>query len=71
MGPPRWWKGITGLAAVVHRADPEDKADLYAKMGLYLEYHPETRIVEARIKPRLHDVCESKVSEGGLEPPCP
>jgi hypothetical protein len=33
-------------------------------MGLRLTYHPNKRVVEARIKPVPHHMCQSKVSEG-------
>lgn len=62
---------LGGLSVVVSTADPHDKADLYTKMGLRLTYHPDIRKVEARIKPDLRHMCQSKVSEGGLEPPYP
>ncbi len=64
-------EGLADLSGVVAVADPQDKAELYAGMGLRLTYRPEKREVEARIKPDLHSMCQRLVSEGGLEPPCP
>jgi hypothetical protein len=55
------------LARVVHDAEPADKAETYAQLGLTLTYQPERRLVEAIIKPRLN-VRKGFVSEGGLEP---
>jgi site-specific DNA recombinase len=58
------------LARVVHDAQPADKADTYAQLGLTLTYRPERRLVEAIIKPRLN-MRKGFVSEAGLEPAHP
>jgi site-specific DNA recombinase len=58
------------LARVVQEADPADRADLYAKLGLTMTYQPGERLVQATIKPGLN-MRKGFVSEGGLEPPCP
>jgi hypothetical protein len=42
------------LARVVQDADPEDKADIYAKFRLTLIYQPEEKLVQATIKPGLN-----------------
>lgn len=42
------------LARVVHDADPADKAETYAQLGLTLTYQPERRLVEAVTKPNLN-----------------
>jgi hypothetical protein len=55
------------LVQVIRDADPADKADLYAQLGLTLTYRPQKRLVEASVTPSLH-VCKGFVSEGGLEP---
>ena len=58
------------LARIVQSADPQDKADIYAKLRLTLTYEPQERLVKAIIKPGL-DMPKGFVSEGGLEPPRP
>ena len=58
------------LARVVREADPADRADIYAKLGLTLTYQPGERLLEATIKPGL-TMRKGFVSEGGLEPPQP
>ncbi len=55
------------LVQVIRDADPADKADLYAQLGLTLTYRPQKRLVEATVTPSLH-MCKGFVSEGGLEP---
>jgi hypothetical protein len=55
------------LARVVREADPADRADIYAKLGLTLTYQPGERLVEATIKPGL-SMRRGFVSEGELEP---
>jgi site-specific DNA recombinase len=55
---------------VLAQADPNDKAQVYAEIGLRLTYYPEKQLVEAQLQLDLH-MCERCVSEGGLEPPCP
>jgi hypothetical protein len=57
---------IGELARVIQAADPEDKAEIYAKVKLTLTYEPEERLVNATIKPGLN-VRKGFVSEGGLE----
>jgi hypothetical protein len=39
------------LADAVVRARPDDKADLYTKLGLTMTYYPEKKLVEARVAP--------------------
>ncbi|MFD0884120.1 recombinase family protein, partial [Streptosporangium algeriense] len=55
------------LVQVMQEADPVDKAEIYAQIGLRLTYRPQKRLVEAQIVPSPH-VCKRFVSEGGLEP---
>jgi hypothetical protein len=55
------------LVRVIHDADPADKADLYAQLGLTLTYRPQKRLVEASVTPSLH-MCKGFVSEGDLNP---
>jgi hypothetical protein len=38
------------LARVVQAADPQDKADIYAKLRLTLTYQPEEKMVQAIVK---------------------
>lgn len=39
------------LANAVVRAHPDDKADLYAKLGLTMTYYPQKQLVEAKVVP--------------------
>ncbi|WP_143020404.1 zinc ribbon domain-containing protein [Sinosporangium album] len=39
------------LVEMINAADGQDKADLYAQLGLTLTYYPEKQYVEARIEP--------------------
>ena len=41
------------LVQVIRDADPADKADLYAQLGLILTYRPQKRLVEASVTPSL------------------
>ena len=50
---------------VLRDADPADKADIYAQLGLTLIYQPEERLVQATIKPGLN-MHNGFVSEGRL-----
>jgi hypothetical protein len=54
------------LVHVIRDADPADKADLYAQLGLTLTYRPQKRLVEAMVTPG-HHMCKGFVSEGALE----
>ena len=58
------------LVQVVRNADPADKADIYTQLGMALTYRPESRLVEATVRPPAH-MCKEFVSEAGLEPACP
>jgi site-specific DNA recombinase len=58
------------LVQVVRNADPADKADIYTQLGMTLTYRPESRLVEAVVRPPAH-MCKGFVSEAGLEPACP
>jgi hypothetical protein len=42
------------LVRVVQQADPQDKADIYAKLRLTLTYQPEEKEVQATVKPALN-----------------
>jgi site-specific DNA recombinase len=61
---------LGGLVQVLFEAESNDKAEIYAQLGLRLTYRPQEQLVEAQLQPNLH-MCERYVSEGGLEPPCP
>ncbi|TDC86932.1 hypothetical protein [Actinomadura sp. 7K507] len=39
------------LAHAVVNAHPDDKADLYAKLGLKMMYYPQKKLVEAKVVP--------------------
>jgi hypothetical protein len=41
-------EGLGGMLALLHRADPHDKAEIYSRLGLQLTYRPgpETLIAE-------------------------
>ena len=60
---------LADIARVLTGADPNDKSEIFRQLGLKLTYRPGRRIVEAKIEPAPHGF--SRVSEGGLEPPCP
>ena len=55
------------LVQIIRDADPADKADLYAQLGLTMTYRPQKRLVEATVTPSLH-MCKGFVSEAGFEP---
>ncbi len=69
------------LAGVMHtvgdavrllgKAEPIKKAQLYAKLGVRLTYHPSKQKVLVSSTSDQDSMGESNVSEGGLEPPCP
>jgi site-specific DNA recombinase len=42
------------IARVLADADPDDKADIFRKLGLRLTYHPGRRLVEAQTETDLH-----------------
>uniref|UniRef100_UPI003753E643 hypothetical protein n=1 Tax=Actinomadura sp. SCN-SB TaxID=3373092 RepID=UPI003753E643 len=54
---------LADLARVVVDADPGDKAELYKELGLKMTYHPQKRLVEARVIPDPH-MYKWFVSEG-------
>lgn len=43
---------LAGITAVLAEADPADKADLYAQLGLHLTYQPAEQQVIAEAKPQ-------------------
>jgi hypothetical protein len=43
---------LADIAAVLHDANPHDKAEVFRQLGLKLTYHPGRKIVEARVEPR-------------------
>ncbi len=56
------------LTTALRRADPNDKHEVYRRLGLKLTYNEKTRVVLAEASP---PVCITVVSGGGLEPPRP
>ncbi|MEU5864613.1 hypothetical protein ABZ815_25835 [Nonomuraea sp. NPDC047529] len=42
---------VGDLVRLVSEADPDDKAELYVRLGLKLMYYPEKQYVEARNEP--------------------
>ena len=60
---------LRDLMGVLAAADPADKAQIYSQLGLALTYHPGSQMVRAEATAAAH--VRKKVSEGGLEPPCP
>jgi hypothetical protein len=44
-------KGLGEIASVLRTADPKDKADIYAKLGVRITYRRDTRIVIAESNP--------------------
>ncbi|WP_322749687.1 MULTISPECIES: recombinase family protein [unclassified Frankia] len=55
--------GLGGLLAILHEADPADKAEVYRELGLKLTYDHETETIMAEASPRS-SVCVVSVSEG-------
>ncbi|GAA2265418.1 hypothetical protein GCM10010402_21420 [Actinomadura luteofluorescens] len=51
------------LAGAVVRADPDDKAELYTKLGLTMTCYPEKKHVEARVT--LASTCSKVGVRGG------
>lgn len=60
-------EALGGFLAILRKADPADKAEIYRQLGLRLSYNHETQVVSAEASPRsLVDLVA--VSEEGLEP---
>ncbi|WP_155884594.1 hypothetical protein [Actinomadura flavalba] len=58
------------LARAVVRAHPNDKADLYRELGLTMTYHPDKKLVEAKVNPA--STCTDGVCpRGDLNPHAP
>jgi hypothetical protein len=55
------------LVRVIQEADPADKAQMYAQLGLTLTYQPGRRLVEATIQPGLN-MRKGFVSEARVAP---
>ncbi len=55
------------LVQVIRDADPADKPDLYALLGVTVIYRPQKRLVEASVTPSLH-MCKGFVSEDRHDP---
>ncbi len=62
-------ESLGDMAQVLAEADPKDKAEVYAGLGITVTCHPDQRKVVAEARP-LAGVLPC-VSEGGLEPPRP
>ncbi|MEU9025242.1 zinc ribbon domain-containing protein [Actinomadura sp. NPDC048394] len=58
------------LADAVVRARPDDKADLYTKLGLTMTYYPEKKLVEARVAP-ASTCADGLCPRGDLNPHAP
>ncbi len=54
------------IAAVLHDADPDDKAEVFRQLGLRLTYHPGRQLVEAEVEIPQH--WQSDSVRGGLGP---
>ncbi|GAA4905049.1 recombinase family protein [Streptomonospora salina] len=59
------------IVRVLEGADSDDKAELYKQLGLRATYNPGEETVQAEVVLSPDLIGDSKVSEGGLEPPCP
>ena len=59
---------LSDLVRIIRDADPADKAELYAQLGLTMTYRPQKRLVEATVTPSPTCAKDLFVSEGGLEP---
>ena len=58
------------LAHAVVRACPDDKADLYVKLGLRMTYYPQKQLVEARVTP-ASTCAKGLCPRGDLNPHAP
>ena len=45
---------LTDVIQVLSTANADDKSEIFRQLGLKLTYHPERRIVEAKIEPTPH-----------------
>ena len=57
-------KALSGIASILHTADPADKAEVYQQLGLKLTYKPGLRIIEAEANP--NGSCTSLCPRGYL-----
>lgn len=57
---------IKDLAAAVHQAAPEDKTEIYQRLGLTLTYHPGQQKVLAEIDPDQHTMQRMPHDNRGL-----
>jgi len=55
------------IAAVLHDADPDDKAEVFRQLGLRLTYHPGRQLVEAEVEIPQH--WQSDSVRGGTRSP--
>ncbi|MFD5703278.1 recombinase family protein, partial [Streptomyces lasiicapitis] len=62
---------LSGLLAVLNRADPADKLEVYRQLGLRLEYDHQTQKVGGRGVGRHHTQGYGRVGAGGVCPPPP
>ncbi|GGX22709.1 recombinase family protein [Streptomyces noursei] len=53
-------RSISDLAAVIRQADPDDKAEIYRRLGLQLTYTPGQQTIRAKIAPDLHASANDK-----------
>jgi hypothetical protein len=62
---------LSEALVVLRSADPDDKAQIYAGLGLRPIYQLASGSSEPRSTSAPFNIGNSTVSEGGLEPPCP
>jgi hypothetical protein len=62
---------LADIARILSEADPNDKSEIFRKLGLKLTYHPGRRIVEAKIEPAPLGFFESVRGRTGPMRTCP
>jgi site-specific DNA recombinase len=55
-------EALSGIAAILRAAEPQDKADVYRQLGIKLTYKPGPRLIQAEALPS--DACISCVRRG-------
>jgi site-specific DNA recombinase len=61
-------EGLGGLLGLLHNADPTDRAEIYARVGLHMTYRPGTETVIAEVISPAIDGVLDMCPRGGLEP---
>ena len=61
-------EAMAGIAAILRRADPSDKAEVYRQLGIKLTYKPGLRLIQAEASP--NGSCTKMCPEGNTDQ-CP